>query len=174
MDRVEVDYTAMKKKKWKSAQELMAELNSNPDFVRRTTDKEQRRNEREQHYRAMERSILDELGARGIDAPSIADAVKKYSPLPDEVVNVFLTGVETTADLKVLETLIRGLGAAAHPFDGRPLAKCYDSCNDENLRWVIANTIALARPHSISDWLQDALRRDPGLGKTIRELGIDK
>ena len=94
-------------------------------------------------------------------------------PGTDEIVDEFLKGVENSTDLRFLETLIRGLGAAARPFDGRPLIKCYDTFKDDNLRWVIANTIALARPHSIDNWLEDALR-NPVLGKTLRELGIDK
>ncbi len=163
----------MSKKNWKMAQELMAELNSNPDFLRRKAEKEQRRKEREEHFGAMERPIVDQVRARGFDASSITEAVKRYSPLPDEIVAVFLNGVENSADLKLLETLIRGLGAAAHPFDGRPLVKCYETFKDDNLRWAIANTIALARPHSIDDWIEDALH-NPVLGKTLRELGFDK
>ncbi len=163
----------MSKKNWKTAQELMAELTGNPDFLRRQAEKEQRRKEREERNAAMERPILDDLRVSGFDAPSIVDTVNKYSPLPDEIVDVLLTGVENSTDLKLLESLVRGLGAAAHPFDGRPLVKCYETFNDYNLRWVIANTIALVRPHSIDAWIEDALR-NPVLGKTLRQLGIDE
>lgn len=163
----------MSEKKWKTAQELMAELNSNPDFLRRKAEKEQRRKEREEHFGSLECPILDKLRTSGFDAPSITEVVKRFSPLPDEIVDVFINGVENSADVKLLESLIRGLGAATNPFDGRPLVKCYENFNDDNLRWVIANTIVLARPHSIDDWIEEALH-NPVLGKTLRELGIDK
>jgi len=150
----------------------MAELNSNPDFLRRQAEREERANEREHRIRTLERPVLDSLRARGFDAPSITDAVKMYSPLSNEIVDVFLDSVNKTADVKLLETLIRGLGAAARSFDGRPLVRCYESCHDDNLQWVITNTIALARPHSIDDWMEKFLR-DPSREKIFRELSSD-
>jgi hypothetical protein len=161
----------MKKKTWQTAEQFMAELNSNPEFLRRKAEKDARRREREEHLQALERPILDKLKECGFDAPSIADLVEIYSPLPDVVVGVLLDSLEQCANTKTLESLIRALGAAARPFDGRPLVKCYESFNDDTLRWVIANTIALVRPHSIDAWIAEALS-DPVRGVTLRNLGF--
>src|SRR5260221_2924383 len=148
----------MNKKNWKTAGEIMAELNSNPEFVRRKAEKEKRRVEREKRFAALERPILDAIGARGFEAASITDLIEKYSPLPAEIVDVLLEGVEQATDAKLLEWLVRALAVAGQPFDGRPLVNCYETFKDDNLRWVITNTIACAKPHSIDEWIQKALQ----------------
>jgi hypothetical protein len=158
----------MTKKNWKTAGEIMAELNSNPDFVRRKAEKEKRREEREKRFAALERPILDELKASGFEAGSITELIKKSRPLPHEIVVVLLGGIETATDVKLLEWLVRALAAAGHPFDGRPLVKCYETFKDDNLRWVIANTIACAKPHSIDDWIDKALQNKTGKGTHVK------
>lgn len=163
----------MSKKGWKTAEEVIAEQNSNPEFVRRRAEKEQRRKQREKEYAEIERPIVECMRAVGFEANSIIDAIQKFAPLPDELVAVLLQGVTTSTDIKLLEWLIRALAAARNPFDGRPLVECYAMYNDCNLRWVIANTIGCAKPLYVEDWVKTALQ-DEVLGKLLRALGIRK
>ncbi len=162
---------------WKTADELMAELENNSEFVRRRAEKQQRLQEREERVAAQERPIIEGLRALGFELSEVSEAVRKYAPLPDEFVAVLLDAVKQIGDLdeythsNVLEMIIRALGAAARPFDGRPLVECYEKNTDPTVRWVICNTISLVRPTNIEDWVQKALA-DPQISKTLRKLGF--
>src|SRR6266849_3823927 len=163
----------------KTADELMAELESNPDFVRRSAEKQQRRQARAERVAAQERTIIERLRALGFELSEVSEAAGKYAPLPDEFVAVLLDAVRQYGDVKeytysnVLEMIIRALGAAGHPFDGRTLVECYEKNTDPTVRWVICNTISLARPTNIEDWIQKALA-NPQIAKTLREVGLKK
>lgn len=169
----------MSDKKWKTADELMSELEGNPDFVRRRAEKEQRRKARAERGDAQERPILERLQALGFELTEVSEAAGKYGPLPDEFIEVLLDAVRQYADVKeytysnVLQMVIRALGAAARPFDGQPLVECYENNNDPTVRWVICNTIALVRPHGIDDWIQKALA-NPQTAKILRDVGFKK
>lgn len=164
---------------WKTADELMSELESNPDFVRRQAEKDQRRKARAERVAAQERPILERLRALGFDLSEVSEAAGKYAPLPDKFVEVLLDAVRQYAEVKeytysnVLQMVIRALGAAARPFDGRLLVECYEKNNDPTIRWVICNTIALMRPHHIDDWIEKALA-NPQIAKSLREVGFKK
>src|SRR5262245_46171842 len=125
----------MSKKNWKTAQELMAELEQKPEFLRRRAEKERRKREREERFAILEHPILAKLRQQGFEVISIVDLVHKYSPLPPEVVADLLDALTNSTDLMLSETLIRALAAAAMPFDGRPLVNCYEASNNDNLRW---------------------------------------
>lgn len=158
-----------KKKKWRTVGEILAEQANNAEFQCRKAERDRRREVRMEQYRDQERPILEELIFKGFDAPSVFEAARNYAPLPDEMVEILLGGIEKTSDLKLLEVLIRGLGNVARPFDGRPLVRCYESSNDCNLQFAVLSTIALARPHSIDEWIEK-IRQHPIHGKTLREL----
>lgn len=159
-----------KKDSWKTAAELDAELAKDAEFQRLAAEKAKRRQEREAAFTILERPILDDLTLCGYEAASIHQALRRYAPLPIGFVDVLLDWVSRSTDLRILETLIRALGAAHQPFDGRTLAKCFDENRDENLRWVILNTVAIAKPHSIEEWLAKVLQ-NPAWRKTLVELG---
>jgi hypothetical protein len=162
-----------KHEKWRTAEEVIAEQNSNPEFLRKKAEKEERRRKREAEFAAVERPLLDRMKSAGYEADSIIEAIKKFAPLPDRLVAILLEAVTTTADIKHLEWIIRALAATRHPFDGRPLMECYQRVNDINLRWVILNTIACSKPHSIGDWIEE-ITRDPYVAETLEKLGYYK
>lgn len=169
----------MSNEEWKTADDLMAELERKPDFVQMRGEKEQRRKERAERVAAQESPILERLRALGFELSEVSEAAGKYAPLPDEFVAVLLDAVSEYAEVKeytysnVLEMIIRALGAAGHPFDGRPLTECYDKNTDPTVRWVVCNTIALVRPHHIDDWINKALA-NPQTAKLLREVGFKK
>jgi hypothetical protein len=161
----------MSKKRWTKAEDLMAELEKDPDYLRRRAERDEKFSRLKEKYARLERPILEILASHGYQAESIDDALKRFAPLPKPVVEVFLGGLETCDDDRIRESLVRALGAAERPFDGRPLVRVYEDTPDDNLRWAIANTIALVRPHSIDEWLAQAVA-DPVLGKTLKTLGF--
>lgn len=156
--------------KWKTADELMTELNRNPEFLQRRAAKDKRRREREEQFAKLESPVVERMRAVGFEASSIVDAIKKYSPLPDQLVELLLDSIGKSSDVKLLEWLIRALAAARRPFNGQALTECYDKVNDIELRWVILNTIACANPHSIDDWIAE-VRKDPYVSETLQKLG---
>jgi hypothetical protein len=176
----------MTKRKWITAEELMSQLDHDPNYRRGVDEKNRKEQDRAARDAALELPILQKLRALGFVGDSIWDLTEKYCPLPQQLAEVLLDEVRrltsqisrysdyySSTEVRVLDALIRGLAAAASPFDGRPLVKCYETTRDPSLRWVIANTIASARPHSIDDWIEKALK-EPWLAKTLRDLGYGK
>jgi hypothetical protein len=159
-----------KKHHWKSAKDLMAELESDPQYQRRIAEKNERLKDLESKYDLLSRPVLDKLRAEGFDSDSIEGIVKKYSPLPEEVISVLIEGVASSLDARHSERLVRALGAAGKPFEGTALAVKFDETSDISLKWAIANTIALARPHSIDKWIENAPEQS-FLKKTLDNLG---
>lgn len=160
----------MSKKNWKSAEEFMAELENDPDYLRRRMERDVKFRHLHDKYTELARPILDKLRAVGIEAESIEALVKTYAPLSTQIVSILLEQIESNQDARHCESIVRALGAAQSPFDGHRLSACYDSTNDESLRWAIANTIALARPHSIEQWIDRASPESPLLN-ALTDLG---
>ena len=162
----------MSKERPMTAAELMAKLQSDPEYQRRTAEKERRLREREKTDRHVFEPCLAELLRLGFVGESVEDIVEQYSPLPETAVSELLSFLPELKDPRQIESVIRALGASARPFDGRPLTRCFESTDDEALKWAIANTIALAHPHSIDNWLSE-LRKSQYWDKTLHELGFE-
>ena len=100
--------------------------------------------------------MLELLHVQGFDAESIEDLVKKFAPLKDVVVEILLDALRNCMEDRMCESYVRALAASEQPFDGKPLVACLQRTSDESLRWAVINTVALAKPHSIDDWLDGA------------------
>jgi hypothetical protein len=162
----------MSKERPMTAAELMAKLQADPEYQKREAEKERRRQVRQKAYDQLLEPYLIELRNLGFESESLQELVRVYTPLPEEPVNTLLSSLSVLSEPRVLESVVRALGAAAHSFDGRPLARCFEATDDEALKWAIANTIALAHPHSIEEWLSE-LRKSPHWDKTLQELGLE-
>lgn len=156
-----------------TAAELMGKLQADPEYQQRMAEKDRVLRKRIEAGRKAFKPCLDELHRLGFAGESLEAIVKTYSPLPERAVKVLLSFLDQFTDPRHVESVVRALGAAAHPFDGRPLARCFESTDDEALKWAIANTIALAHPHSIEEWLS-GLRKSPYWDKTLQELGLER
>lgn len=153
------------------AEEVMRELARDPEFVRRQAAKEEKRRRLDEYYTKLAAPLLDQLSRRGFAAPSLEDVVERYAPLPGSAVEVLLSNLASCEDRRQCEELVHAIAAAKNRFDGRALVDCYERIrDDEAVRWVILNTIALTRPHSIDGWLEKA-KHDPYLRKTLLKLG---
>jgi len=157
----------------------MKESEQDPEIVRHRNEKEERRQRRKEFYAEMDRPLLDTLRSLGFEATSIEDVIQKHAPLPSLVVEILLKSLETYQDWVVpeavirqnqLDMVVRALAAAAEPFDGRPLVKCYETKGNEAIEWSILNTIACAKPHSIDGWIRKQ-EKIPGIKKTLTDLG---
>lgn len=158
--------------KRKTAAELMAELQGDPAFRRREVEANQKRHLREQEYSRLLEPLVTKLQELGLQGGSLHEIVQRFAPLPGDAIEVLLAGLVELNDARAKETVIRALGAARTPFDGRPLMVCFERTDDEGLKWAILNTVALARPHSIDDWLS-SIAGTPA-GETLRKLAADQ
>lgn len=154
-----------------TAAELMAKLQSDTTFRSREAERERKRQEQQDAYDRTFAPFLAELHRRGFEGASPHEIVQKYGPLPKSAVDVLLSSLTKLSEPRILESVVRALGASKESFDGRQLAACFDATSDEALKWAIANTIALVRPHSIDDWLAQILE-NPYWEETFRGLGL--
>ncbi len=140
-----------------TAAELMAQLAADPEFQRMRAEKDRRFAERKARLDEIERPITEDLRRAGVDADSIEEMTQQYAPLPSRIVAVLLHWLPRVAEDRVKESVIRALGAAEEPFDGRPLVDAFMADSSETLRWPIANTMAEATPFGITGWLIEAV-----------------
>lgn len=135
------------------AGELMAKLEKDPEFQKRRALRDAKIRCLELEDARLLAPVLASLAEQGIVAETLEEIVQRYAPLPKQAVEIILAALPEMPDDRAQEGFVRALGAAREPFDGRPLKSCYERTYDEGLRWAIINTIALANPHSIDDWL---------------------
>ena len=117
------------KKGYVTAAELMERLNSDPAFVQRRQEKEQRLAKARIAVEQASASVLEELTRLGYPCSSVSQIVQKYCPTPDIVVDCIIKWIPNVNHDIVKEVLVRALGAAENQFSGRVLADVYDSCS---------------------------------------------
>jgi len=159
-----------KKKKWITAEDLMAELQCNPEYLARRARKDLEMRQLASRLDVELLPILTEFKNAGFSADSLGAIVAKYSPLPDCAVSILLRFLPLCREERIQDAIVRALGAAEMPFNGQPLIECFESTTNEGLRFAILNTIALAQPHSITNWLERA-RQDDYLCNELSNLG---
>ena len=155
---------------WKTAAELMAELEAKPEFVARRAAKRRRREERRRLFQTQYAPTFSKLAALGYRVGSTDELVNRHAPLPAAVVAVLLEGLRPENHPRVNEMLVRTLVAAAGPYDGRPLRRCFEGTNDEGVRWAVLNTISVTDPTHVDGWL-DELRSSARWGPELAKLG---
>ena len=153
-----------------TAEELMKRLSADPEYLRMRAEQDEKRRILWERLDSIERPYLKDLADAGFPADSIENVVEKYAPLPDVAVHILLNCLKDCRQLQIQDSLIRALGAAQYPFDGRLLIDLLNAMQNVQIQFAILNTIALAKPHSIDDWLEKA-RQDDYLRKTLTNLG---
>jgi len=159
-----------KKRTGQSAEEFIAELQRDSNFLRRRAERDEKTRLLKQRLDLIEKPILKTLEDEGFPATSIEAAVAQYAPLPSAMVRILLDALFSCTDERIQEVLVRALGAAQSPFNGQALVKLFDSTSNEGLRFCILNTIALAHPASIEKWLEVASQNEY-LRQKLADLG---
>ena len=149
----------------------MAELAKDPEYVRRRAERDKKFADRQRYYDSKMKPVLDELCTAGFPGTSVQDVTAKYAPLPEPAVGILIDFLNNCDEEALQNTLVRALGAAAAPFDGRLLTDLYDQTWSEALRFAILNTIAMAKPHSIDEWIE-AARKDDYRRQKLTDLGF--
>src|SRR5207244_2292643 len=121
----------------KTAAEFAAELAKDKDYQAKLRAQE----DWAAKVREEEAAIMQRLAEHGVRAASIHELVSTRAPLDARAVDGLKAALAATSNLNVLEAIVRALGAAAAPFDARPLAQLFEQTDSEQLRWAIANTL---------------------------------
>lgn len=147
----------MSKTKPLTAAELMQQLEGDSEYQAKMAKQQQKQTELEKQYQSDATPLLQELAAISVDE-DLYGLAQKYGPLSDEIVEILLSWLPVSTNERVLEGIVRSLALPRNPYDGTALAQLFDKTNSDTLRWIIANTIAEARPLSINEWLTETAR----------------
>ena len=155
-----------------TAKELMDQLATDPEYQQMRARKDEKSRRLQEKLELIEQPMLNRLEEAGFSGDSIVSIVKKYAPLPVAVVGILLECLKECSEERIQESLVRALGAAERPFDGEPLTKLFAATSNEGLKFAILNTIVLARPNSINEWLE-AVRQNDYYRQKLADLGYD-
>ena len=162
----------MSEKGYRTAEDLMRELQSDPEYCARMAEKDARYRRREAKYAALEAPMFAELHGKGYPCATLQDLMLKYAPLDETITGILLRWLQKQDEPRVQEMLARALGASGVPFDASPLIRCFEATFDEGVRDAVLNTIALAKPTGTEAWLEQLAAREPGRRKFMKALGI--
>lgn len=148
------------KKRRQTAEELMAELQSNPKYRRRMKQKQRDQQKRWKQIDDELAPVICKLNECGCQGASVGEIVRRHAPLPGDAVEILLNSLDVLRNDRAVETIVRALGATRVRFDGRPLVQKFQSTADEAVKWAIVNTISLTKPHFINEWIEQLLMND--------------
>jgi len=142
----------MKKQRTKTASELIAELEANPEFLARRREQEAAAAAQVEEARRAMQPILADLQAAGYPAESL-DALRESGWIYDGAIPVLRKWLGRAQDVFVKRALI---GALSVPFAGvetaRVLIVGYRNCRDTSdtgLQWDIANALSIVADDSV-------------------------
>lgn len=161
----------MSKKAWVSAADLMTELQQDPEYQKKRAERERAHEERVQRTQAAAEPVVRELQGAGFAVDAVDELATRYAPISQPGIDILLSWVFRVQDETVREMIVRALGATTEPFDGRPLARAFEESQSESLRWAIGNTMALAHPTGLAEWVVKAVA-DPGSGRARETLAL--
>jgi len=139
-----------------------------PEIARYEAERDLRQQNKIKARRDDEESIIKKLGEAGVKVEKIWDLLD-YGKLDGKIIQILLEGLGVARREDTLESIIRMLCLSAEPFDGRPLLQFLKHKADP-LEFPVLNTIAVAKPRMIDDWLNDA-QHDDYYRDILRSLG---
>lgn len=158
----------------KSAAELMAELQQDPEYIARTRQREQQQRKNTETYARAVAPVLKDLAAEGFRVSTIGEL--RQSKLEyRSAVAILLQWLPQISDLQVKEDIVRTLSVPwARPEAAQTLIEEFKRADDATapgLRWVIANGLAIVADDSVFDELVQ-LVEDRGYGKAREMLAL--
>lgn len=152
------------KEKWETAAELMARLNSDPEWVKKHEEREAQRLAAEARFRAEEEPILADLAAAGCTVNSVWDLVNTSSSYPTAI-PVLLKHLRQPYHSRIREGIARAL--TVREARGTPARQILDELKQQaddgshEVRWALANALTVAADASMTDEIEK-LVNNPG------------
>src|SRR5476651_856907 len=152
-------------KKWITAEELMAELQADPDWVRGMAEADARHAASVAKLRAElepeEAALRRDLRRVGMHTHSVSDLVNMDAPYPPEAVPILVHHLQAARHPVMRSSLARALTVEqAEGVAGGPLLRELRRETDPNARWVMANALTIVATPDDADEIA-ALVRDP-------------
>jgi hypothetical protein len=152
------------------ADELMAELHANPEWVAQNAAREAKRAEAEAQFRIEEDPIITDLAAAGFEVGSVWDLVNTNERYPNAI-PVLLQHLTKPYHVRIREGVIRALttpdarGVAAEAI----LAELRQE-QDSEVRWALANALTVAADRADAAAIK-VLLDDPAYQDVSERLG---
>lgn len=128
----------------KSAADLMAELQRDPDFVRRARERTQQQDEHQTSYRRAIQPVLEELSAGGVWVTDLRELRTRDATEYRGAVPVLLRWLNRVTDVAVKQDIVRTLSVPyAAPAAARPFVEEFRRATTGGLRWAVANGLAV-------------------------------
>jgi hypothetical protein len=155
----------------KTAAELMAELERDPEYVARI------KAQQEQRSRAMEQSLRDarpillDLASAGFHVDTVADLFNRKMNY-ERAIPILLSWLPRISDPAVKEDVIRALTVRwAKGVAALPLVQEFRRASSEAMRWAIANALSVVADDTVFDDIVQ-LVRDIRNGKSREMLTL--
>jgi hypothetical protein len=134
-----------------SAAELLAKLNADPEWVRRTADRQAEVAAAEAQLRAEEQPLVDDLRRAGVAVSSAWDLVNSTSSYP-AAVPVLLDHLHRSYHPKNREGIARALTVKeARGIAGGQVLAALRKETDSEVRWTLANALTIVATEAHAD-----------------------
>jgi hypothetical protein len=141
----------------KTAEELMRDLEADPQWVRARDERERARLQHAALYAVDEAELVREIRALGYDIDSVYDLVNN-SPHPvlvrrftgpyERAYPVLVKHLATPHHPRIREAIIRALTVRdGGPLVQQALLQQFEAETDPELKWVLANALRIAMPY---------------------------
>lgn len=155
----------------KTASELMSEMQNDPTIRKRMEERNHSLLQRQEQLATLISPTIKALNSIGCDGDTIEGIVKNNAPLKREAVTVLMKSLSDIDEPRLIESIVRALGAAETQFDGSRLAQIFLKTKDEAVKLAVINTIALIKPYGIEDWLLSL--RNTYWNEKLKAMGFD-
>lgn len=147
-------------KKRKTAAELLAELERDPEYAARLRQQDEMRKQRAEEYREAAAPLLAELAAAGFDVPSVT-ALRHQGPEWRGAIPILLAWLPRVENPDVKEDIVRALSVPfATPAAAPALVAEFHRTDpsQEGLRWAIGNGLEVVADDSVLDDVVEVVR----------------
>lgn len=159
----------MANRKPTSAAELMASLQKNQGYQQRVAERDRKLDAANANLEEDERPLVAALQEVGVNVASVWDLVNSSEPY-SQAIAVLLDHLDRPLMTRTREGIARSLSVeAARGVASVKLLQAFEQEQDESVRWVIGNTLAIVA----TDAEKDAVRKhlnNPSLGEARNML----
>jgi len=156
----------------KSAAELMAELQKDPEYQARIQRLEQQKRENAASYGKAAEPILRALGAIGFSVGTVGELLRHGRRNYRAAIPTLLKWLPQISDRHVKEDIIRTLSVPwAKPAAARVLIDEFRKTEDKGIRWALANGLEVVADDTVFDEIVE-LVRDKECGMARQMLAV--
>jgi hypothetical protein len=147
-----------KKSQWKSAADLVSELESDPAYVARQAEQNDQRRRTEQELAASELPLVQALIDVGVQVNSVWDLVNTSQGYRNAV-PVLLLHLEQSYPAKIREGIFRALAVPeAKGTAARVLLRVFANERDPTMKWIIGNALSVVAEATDLSTLSELVR----------------